>query len=253
MRRPETAPLLAVLFLALAVPAQADPSFYIGLERAVVRRDQDLLAEYREILRREIDALGGSAWGPSDLRAYTLAYVNTRLSPILPESRDDERLRLLREAEAALEQSLRANPRDAEAHALLGAVYGAQIRFTPLKAMVLGRKVAASFEKAEKLGPNNPRVALQKGISLFFIPRPFGGGPQAAERELRRAETLFAQEPAGKSWPNWGRLETLAWLGQSLARQGDREGARAVYHRALVLEPESVWVRRVLLPELDRR
>lgn len=247
----KTAPLLAATLLILAGTRQAEAtSLYTGVERAIALRDPGRLAEYRGVLKREIDLLGGET--PGDLRAYTLAYVSSRLSPILPEDRKAERLRLLREAEASLQRYLRVNPRDPEAHALLGAVYGAQIRFTPLKAMTLGPRIAAAFAEAEKLGPRNPRVVLQKGIGLLHVPRAFGGGAEAAERELRRAETLFAQEPETKAWPNWGRLDVLIWLGQALARQGDREAARAVYRRALEMEPESAWVRQVLLPQLDR-
>jgi tetratricopeptide (TPR) repeat protein len=240
---------MIVLLLTLAVPAVAS-SFYGGVERAVVRRDPGHLEEARGVLRREIDVLGGRTWGPGDLRAYTLAYVNSRLSPILPEARKGERGRLLDEAQAALEQALAANPRDAEAHALLGAVYGAKISASPVKALTLGPKVAAAFSRAEKLAPRNPRVALQKGISLFFVPRALGGGAESAERELRRAASLFDQEPETKAWPYWGHADVYAWLGRTLAQQGEKEGARAAYRQALALEPDYVWVRSVLLPEL---
>lgn len=252
MRIPKSfLPLFALLLPLTALSARASTLFE-GVERAVVLRQPERLAEYRAVLRREIDLLGGKTWGPGDLRAYTLAYVNTRLSPILPGSGKAERGKLLEEAEAALRLTLRANPQDAEAHALLGAVYGAQISLTPLKALTLGPRVASAFAEAEKLAPGNPRVSLQKGISLFFVPRAFGGGPEASLRELRRAEALFAREPAGKPWPNWGRPDVLAWLGRALAEKGDREAARAAYERALALEPEYVWVRRVLIPELGR-
>jgi tetratricopeptide (TPR) repeat protein len=73
-----------------------------------------------------------------------------------------------------------------------------------------------------------------------------------AEKELRRAEALFARQPADAPWPNWGRLDILAWMGQLLAAKGDRPGARAYYHRALESEPDYVWVRDVLLPALDK-
>jgi tetratricopeptide (TPR) repeat protein len=192
-------PLFAAVVLLpalLAAAAAENSSFYTEIERAAVRREPDRLAEYREILRRE-------AAGPvSDLRAYTLAYVNSRLSPILPESRKAERSRLLQEAQAVLQASLRRNPGDAESHALLGSIYG--------------------------------------------------GGPESAEKELRRAEALFAQEPAAKPWPNWGRLDVLAWLGQVRARQSDPAGARAFYRQALALDPGYVWA-SLLLDQLDRR
>ena len=242
-------PLFAAVVLLpalLATAAAENSSFYLEIERAAVRREPDRLAEYREILRREA---GGKI---SDLRAYTLAYINSRLSPILPETRKAERSRLLQEAQAALQNSLRQNPGDAESHALLGSIYGAQISLSPLKAITLGPRVAAAFAEAEKLAPANPRVPLQKGISLLFVPRAFGGGPESAEKELRRAEALFAQEPAAKTWPNWGRLDVLAWLGQVRARQGDSVGARTFYRQALALDPGYVWA-SLLLNQLDGR
>jgi tetratricopeptide (TPR) repeat protein len=244
-------PLFAAVVLLPAAMAAAFeiPSFYREIERAVVRREPARLAEHREVLRREARPMGE---GVLDLRAYTLAYVNSRLSPILPESRRNERFRLLQEAQAALQGSLRQNPGDAESQALLGAIYGAQISLSPIRAITLGPRVAAAFAEAEKLAPANPRVALQKGISLLFVPRAFGGGPESAEKELRRAETLFAQEPAAKPWPNWGRLDVLAWLGQVRARQGDPAGARTFYRQALALDPGYVWA-SLLLDQLDRR
>ena len=155
-------------------------------------------------------------------------------------------------AQAALQTSLRRNPGDAESHALLGSIYGAQISLSPLKAITLGPRVAAAFAEAEKLAPANPRVPLQKGISLLFVPRALGGGPESAEKELRRAEALFAQEPAAKTWPNWGRLDVLAWLGQVRARQGDSAGARIFYRQALALDPGYAWA-SLLLDQLERR
>lgn len=242
--------LTVVLSLAAPSMAQASFPFYSRLEQAVTRSDPAALKELRTILRREAALLPERPLGGSPLRAYTLAYVSSRLAPILPGERKEERRKLLEEAEEALRQSLALTPRDAEAQALLGAVYGAQIGLSPWKAMTLGPKIAESFRRAEEIAPENPRVALQKGISLLFVPRAFGGGAEAAERELRRAEALFAREGRGKPWPNWGRVDVLAWLGQARARQGDEEGARRLYLRALELAPGHAWISGELLPAL---
>ena len=79
----------------------------------------------------------------------------------------------------------------------------------------------------------------------------FGGGLPKAEQELRRARDLFAKEPSAKPWPNWGRVDVLAWLGQAFASAGKPEEARASYKEALKVEPEHRWVRDVLLPGLE--
>lgn len=244
---------LGITLIGWLGTAAADvPPFYARLDRAIVHRDPGLLEDSRAILRREAALLPARPLGGSPLRAYTLAFINSRLAPILPESRRGERKALLEEAAEALRQSLRTNPRDAETHALLGAVYGAQISASSWKGMTLGPRISAAFSEAERLAPDNPRVALQKGITLFYVPRALGGGPEPAERELRRAAALFAREPAGKPWPNWGRVDVHVWLGRALAEKGDREGARAAYLRALTLAPEHALVRDELLPALGQ-
>jgi tetratricopeptide (TPR) repeat protein len=118
--------------------------------------------------------------------------------------------------------------------------------------MTLGPKASSSIEAALRLAPDNPRVVLQSGIGAFFAPKTFGGGMEKAEKAFRRAERLFAAEPANQAWPNWGKLDVLAWMGQVLAAKGDREGARSYYKRALEIQPGYAWVRLSLLPGLDR-
>lgn len=250
MRRQKVLAVLLVL-LGMGTGSAAATPFYSRLEQAVNRSNSAALRELRAVLRREAVLLPSSPLGGSPLRAYTLAYVNSRLVPVLPGDRKAEQQKLLDEAAEALRQSLAVAPRDAEAHALLGAIYGAQIGLTPWRAMTLGPRIAEAFEKAEQLGPENPRVFLQKGISLLFVPRAFGGGAEAAERELRRAEALFARERS-RQWPDWGRVDVLAWLGQARAKQGDRDGARALYRRALTMAPGHVWISGELLPALER-
>ena len=118
--------------------------------------------------------------------------------------------------------------------------------------MTIGPKSSAAIDAALKAAPENPRVALQAGVGAFYTPKMFGGGLDKAEKELRRAEKLFAAESTNQAWPNWGRLDVLAWLGQVRAAQGDREGARRYYERALQAQPDYAWVRMVLLPALEK-
>jgi hypothetical protein len=136
--------------------------------------------------------------------------------------------------------------------ALLAGLYALQIGRSPLKAIVLGSRISGILDRASAVDPNNPRVALQAGISAFHTPAAFGGGSSKAERLLRRSLELFAQEPLDCPWPNWGRVDAHAWLGQILARKGDSAGARAEYDRALAVAPNAGWVKHVLMPALER-
>ncbi|HVL69304.1 MAG TPA: tetratricopeptide repeat protein [Vicinamibacterales bacterium] len=185
------------------------------------------------------------------LLRYAAAYVGWRLA-VLPDVPKHEVPGLLDDAVEHLRVALKKNDRFAEAHALLGGVYGLQIGASPWKGITLGPRASSAIGRAAELEPDNPRVLLQQGISAFHSPAMFGGGPAKAEAHLRRSLERFEQEPAGRAWPNWGRVDAHAWLGQVLQKRGDLAGARRHFDAALALAPENGWVRYVLLPRLDK-
>ena len=204
-------------------------------------------------LRAELIAMLASA--PNDeqrhLVQYSIAYMASRMANV-PGVAGGEADTLLEDAVERLRAVVKGRPRDAEAQALLGSVYGLQIARSPMKGMLLGPRAAGALDKAAEIAPDNPRVVVLQGISAFNTPALFGGGTDKAERLLRRSLTLFAREPADRAWPNWGRFDAHVWLGQALVDKGDPAGARAEYDRALALAPGSQWVRSVLLPALER-
>ena len=230
-------------------PADHWPSVIASIERAAIEGSATSLKSARDDLLRRAPAL--SIGGRAPLVQYAIAYTAWRIASLSRVS-DDERNALLDDGAERLQAIVNANPQDAEALALLGGLYALQIGRSPFKAIVLGTRVSGALERAAELSPTNPRVALQAGISAFHTPAAFGGGANKAERLLRRSVELFAQEPRDRPWPNWGRVDVHAWLGQVLARKGDRIGARAEYDTALALAPSSGWVAHVLLPALER-
>lgn len=224
--------------------------FTARLDRAASSGSAVTLKEARDEL------LGAAAQSSSPHRQpivqYAIAYTAWRMA-FIPSIAGRERDDMLDDAVARLDGILMGNPKDAEAQALLGGVYAAQIGRSSLKGMVLGWRVSATLDRAAELDPESPRVALQHGISAFHTPALFGGGLDKAERLLRHSLDLCAREPADRPWPNWGQMDAHAWLGQVLARRGDHAGARAEYAKALALAPDSAWIKNVLLPALERR
>ena len=184
---------------------------------------------------------------------YAIAYAAYRMVN-LPDVPDKERKDLLDDAVTQLQQVIKLNPKDAEAHALLGSVYGLQIAESPVvRGMTLGPRANAALDRASEIDSANPRILLVQGVSAFNTPAMFGGGTNKAEQFLRRSLERFAAEPADKPWPNWGRFDAHVWLGQALAEKGDRISARAEYDKARSLAPNSGWLRYVLIPALDAK
>jgi tetratricopeptide (TPR) repeat protein len=202
--------------------------------------DAHTLAEASTKDRERALALSGAAYG-----AWRLC--------VLPDVQTSESVALMKRAEQDLRALLKINPRSGEAYAMLANVLGQMIRLSGgANKMELGPEASANRAEAMRVEPDNPRVVLLGAVTLFHTPPEYGGGPDKAEADLRRAIALFAQEPPNRPWPNWGRFDAHAWLGQTLAARGDKAGARAEYNLALAEWPQSRWVRSVLLPALDK-
>lgn len=208
------------------------------LEAAVIAADLSTV----ELIHQQLDL-------DEDSDVYSWAYSGWRVTQLLPESRKRERNKLLKSLQRRLQAWLEEHSDHAEAHALLGSILGDRIGGA-LSAMRLGGKASAALETAFALQPDNPRVALQRGVGFFFTPKAFGGGKAKAEVELRRARTLFE---TNQDTQGWGYMDTLARLGEVLVAQDKFTEAADVYQHALARQPDFVWVRDRLLPELADR
>jgi tetratricopeptide (TPR) repeat protein len=239
---------LAIIVLTATVETLPIATLVPGLERAVLVGDVPTLERQREQLRALLAIPEHSGSSGVD---YTLAYIDWRLTYLYHNSRQRERAARLDEARSLLEGLARINSHQAEVQALLGTVYGGLIDLHPWKAVALGPKAVGALAAAASAAPDNPRVALLNGVNALHTPKMFGGGLDVAERHLRRADALFAQL-SDTAWPDWGRLDTLAWLGQVLQKKGDRDGALVAYERAWSIAPDYAWVKTVLLPAVNR-
>jgi tetratricopeptide (TPR) repeat protein len=134
---------------------------------------------------------------------------------------------------------------------LASGIMGMRIGLEGSLGMSLGSKSGGLLARAARLAPDNPRVHLQQGISSFNTPEMWGGSKKDAEAALRTAVSLFAGQSDAAAWPDWGYLDALAWLGQTLTSLDKIDEARAVYQQALAIDPEMGWIRYDLLPGLD--
>jgi tetratricopeptide (TPR) repeat protein len=138
--------------------------------------------------------------------------------------------------------------RVAETKALAAAISGLKIAYAPWKGMILGPKSGFYMDEAVSGEPESALVNKLMGNYLFFTPEMWGGDLEGAIEYYQQSVKAFEKE--GRTY-EWMYLDTLAWLGQALYRQGEYNQAIAVYEKALQAAPEFVWVKTVLLPAAE--
>ena len=181
---------------------------------------------------------------------YSAAYASWETA--VQTSNPAESRNAVSDALGQLTQAVTLDEKFGEAYILLAAIQAQNASLSDTT-VPYDPGVTAALARAQVLDAKNPRLALAQGIAAFVAPRAVGAEPNAAEEALKRADALFAGGASSAVWPNWGRAQTQAWLGQVLARKGDVAGARQAYQSALTLQPDYLWVKSVLLPALDKR
>jgi hypothetical protein len=98
---------------------------------------------------------------------------------------------------------------NAEIHLLSKMMYSMRMMVNPQQRyMTDGAKATEELNKAEKLDPNNPRIALIKAEDTYFTPEQYGGSKVKGMEQFKNALAKFnAYTPKSAFEPNWGKAE----------------------------------------------
>ncbi|MBL9114684.1 MAG: tetratricopeptide repeat protein [Verrucomicrobiaceae bacterium] len=135
----------------------------------------------------------------------------------------------------ALERLIEKKESNAEAHALLGTLYGMKIDGSIFRAVRYGPSVERHRKAALEHGSDNPRVLYLVGMCQFHTNRM-----EEAATTLAKAAECFEHQPNTVSLPNkpaWGRSSCLCFLGQAYEKLGRQAEALDCFQKALKLHP----------------
>lgn len=156
----------------------------------------------------------------------------------------------LEKADLFLKELMVKNPDDAKLHAYKAAFYGFKIGLNPLKAPILGIKSIESVEKAYAIDPTSPQVLLEKANIKYYSPSFYGGSKtEALILYLKAARQLELQK---NNKQNWIYLTILTNIANIYKETGQTLEAIRMYNKILAVEPQFIWVRDQLYPELIR-
>jgi tetratricopeptide (TPR) repeat protein len=129
------------------------------------------------------------------------------------------------------------------------AFCGFRISLNFLTVTTNGRKSFEYATRALEIDNNNYLAWIQKGNIEFYKPKTFGGSKQEGIKHFIKARQLMEKSPEEIS-NNWNYLAVLTQIAQSYYYLDDYESSKSVYEKILSIEPDFVYVRDELYPEL---
>ncbi len=140
----------------------------------------------------------------------------------------------------------------ARATAMEGALTAMRIALNPLRATYLGRRSMRLMEEALTINSSEPVAWVEMGNGRYHAPRLAGGSKEEAVRCFTEAVRLFETDERLLKC-NWHYLHALVWLAKSHEATGDLHSAKETYEKLLSIEPQFMWVKQELYPELLKR
>lgn len=222
-----------VLTLLAAVLAVASPAAVTGeLEKLRNAQDRAALDTRASTLHNEAEKAQKDAtrWSRAALAYSYAAQVAYELGDKKGSQRAAEAG--VRDAEHAI--SINANV--ADYYRILGTLCGQVIPANPIMgALAYGKKAREALDKAIQLDPKSAAAHVAHGVGYYYLPANFGGGPDNAIKDYKRAIALD---------PN--SADAWLWMGVALARQHQNKPARDAFSKALQLEPDRLWAKKQL-------
>jgi hypothetical protein len=146
---------------------------------------------------------------PSDwLPAYYQAYGRMRQC-FLSKEDGDVKDQYLDQAETALARARQLKGDEAELLVVQAYIYQARLGISPMaRSMKYSGMVSEVLGQAKKINPANPRIYLVQANYVYFTPKMFGGGAEAAKPIYEEAQARYAAfHPQTPLMPNWGEKQ----------------------------------------------
>jgi len=131
------------------------------------------------------------------------------------------------------------------------AFYGFRIGLNKLQAPFIGPKSVDCAKLAMKQDNKNPYGYIQYGNSEYYMPSMFGGSKKVALEYYEKAVKIMESNPE-QAKEDWNYLSLLTIIAQAYTELKYNKSAKAIYEKILQIEPNFLWVKNELYPNLLR-
>ncbi|EJL76220.1 hypothetical protein [Chryseobacterium populi] len=205
----------ALAFMSISAFAQAD--YEKIMTEKIAKLETCKSAEDFQVLVNDFHRIAGkeeSKWQPYYYTAFSFIQKGRVM---MREGKMDELDNIAGQAQKYLDAAQSVDPKDnAEIHLLKKMSYSLRMMVNPQQRyMTDGTKAAEELKIAEKLDPENPRIALIKAEDTYFTPEQYGGSKTKGIEMFKQALAKFnAYTPKTSLDPNWGKSEAEYFINQ---------------------------------------
>ncbi len=132
------------------------------------------------------------------------------------------------------------------------AFYGYKIGLNKMQAPFIGPKSVECSKLAMKQDEKNPYGYIQYGNSQYYMPAVFGGSKKVAVEYYEKAKKLMEIDPS-QIKQDWNYLSLLTIIAQAYTELKYYKTAQTYYDKILKIEPNFLWVKNELYPELLKK
>ena len=154
-------------------------------------------------------------------------------------------------SEKIIDALLEESPENATLLAYKGAYIAFTIGISNYKAIYLGPKSMKYINKSIELDPDNIQGNIEKGNSMYYRPKVFGGDKKEAIAYYVKAVENFEKE--GLVVNNWMYINTMTALGQAYEATDQIQLAKLCYEKIIRIIPNFMWVEDELYPDMLKR
>lgn len=205
-----------------------------------------------QVWKQTIDKMEATNNKTNDFLLEIINYQYGYIAWCLGQKNEKEADAYLKKAEQHLSSLEQKGLYTSMVNSYKSAFYGYKIGLNPLKAPFLGFKSIEYAKSAIELGPSNPFGYVQQGNIQYYMPKMFGGSKKEALVYYLKAKTLMEKD---NSWVknNWNYLSLLTIIAQTYGELNDNITSKKYYETILELEPNFLWVKNELYPQLLKK
>jgi hypothetical protein len=203
--------LVSLSLLLLTIGAFAQSEKYVkGMEKNIALLDSIKTSEDYVSLAASFERIGDAE------KTQWLPYYYAAFSTIMKGFNDSKANKdeVATKAEELVAKAEAIEPKSSEIFVLKNMATTLHMLVDPqTRWQQYGPKGSQFLATAKQLDPNNPRIYLMEGQSVFGMPAQFGGGKDKAKPIFEKSLELFAvSKRPNNLYPNWGKKSAESML-----------------------------------------